>query len=857
VLQRARESAGWRAVGLAALLLVAALATLRAQEHDYVELLVELRIDRGPTANVLALEHGDTVLIATRAFLDLAKLGIDSVASGRKIAGTVQPAGTPWVIDTDVGYARSGQLDVAFDPGDAIWLDGELFTRTTVLDALFGVRCSPSVPELVVVVREANHLPVVQQLERERRRRSLAGAVSPDGIEPVTRSRRPVDGAVFDWSVSGATEDPLDATSVELGLGAQVLGGSGVVRHSERRFGGETDRLTTGSWTRVWHTTPWLRQVRLGEALGTGARPRIVRGGVVTNSPFIRPAAFDVSLLEGLLEPGWEVELYRGLQFLDYTRTDVTGRYAFDVPVLYGENPLRVIAYGPAGQVLRDRRTFEVAQERFPAGQFEYGIGGGACAYEPCDAAFNVDLRYGIDDRWTVRGGMDRFWRDSLPDLWHPYGSVAFQATRSLALFAEGVADAQVSGRIQFAPTQDFRATVGQTWFTGDVTLPLVGSQVEDSRTDASLFVRPPWLDYRTFGQVYAMRSRGETIDRDMMRAVGTARFDGARLDVGGTWERWRLRDAAAVRRTSIDVRYFQLYGGSLGWLRRTLFRGELRVDVDSGPTIVRGGIDRGIGTMLQLQLTGGWQRGVGMTLDFGFTASLRPVRVVSRNRVTPDGTRGVQSVEGSVLWESQTSRLEFADGRSLNRAGIVGEVFVDLDGDGSADPGEPRVSDVSVRIGPLAVRTDETGRFSVWDVVPFEPLVLSVDSGSVRDPLLVPATARLLVRPDPNTFTPIPVALVQTGEVSGVALIRDEGRPLAGIQVELRNLDTGQQYSATTFSDGSFYVLGVRPGRYEATVSEQAREMLSLSAQADAFEVAPSGEGAIVDGVLILADRR
>jgi hypothetical protein len=97
----------------------------------------------------------------------------------------------------------------------------------------------------------------------------------------------------------------------------------------------------------------------------------------------------------------------------------------------------------------------------------------------------------------------------------------------------------------------------------------------------------------------------------------------------------------------------------------------------------------------------------------------------------------------------------------------------------------------------------------------------------------------------------------VQTGEVSGVALIRDEGRPLPGVQVELHNLDTGDRYTTSTFSDGSFYLMGVRPGRYEATLAARVRELLSLSVQGEAFSVGPSGDGAIVEGLLILADRR
>jgi hypothetical protein len=600
-----------------------------------------------------------------------------------------------------------------------------------------------------------------------------------------------------------------------------------------------------------------VRQVRLGEALGSGARPRIVRGAVVTNSPFVRPAAFAVNPLEGILAPGWEVELYRGFEFIDYARTGADGRYLFDVPVLYGENPLEIVGYGPNGQVFRDRRTFEVAAERLPAGQFEYGVGGGACAYDLCAATLNVDLRYGIDRRWTVRGGVDRFWRDTLPDLWHPYGSVAFQATRSLALFAEGVGDAQVAGRVEYAPTQDFRLTLGQTWFTGDVTLPLIGSEFEDSRTDASLYVRPPWLDYRTYARLFATRSRGASLDRDLVGAVATVRFNGARLDVGGTHERRRLADLPTAARTTVDVRYFQTYGGSVPWLRRTLFRAELRADVDSGPVFGRVGFNRGFSNLLQLEMGVGWQRGLGALFELGITATLRPVRVVSRNRMTPEGTSGIQAVEGSLLWESSTGQLEFADGRSLGRAGIVGEVFVDANGNGVADPGESRVSNVSVRVGPLATRTDAEGRFAVWDLMPFEPLILEVDANSVRDPLWVPATPRVLVRPDPNTFTPIPVPLVQAGEVSGMVVLGADEVALRGVRVELRNRDTGDVYSTSTFSDGSFYVMGVRPGRYLATVVEGVQEILSISVRPAEFEVLPTSDGAIVEGIVIRAGRR
>jgi hypothetical protein len=75
-------------------------------------------------------------------------------------------------------------------------------------------------------------------------------------------------------------------------------------------------------------------------------------------------------------------------------------------------------------------------------------------------------------------------------------------------------------------------------------------------------------------------------------------------------------------------------------------------------------------------------------------------------------------------------------------------------------------------------------------------------------------------------------------------------------VLVELRNQDTGDVYSTTTFSDGSFYIMGVRPGRYVATVEQRVREILSLSVRPAEFDVLPTSDGAIVEGVVIRAER-
>ena len=73
------------------------------------------------------------------------------------------------------------------------------------------------------------------------------------------------------------------------------------------------------------------------------------------------------------------------------------------------------VAYGPFGEVRRFNRNYRVNGDVIPDRKVEYGLAVGACRTDACQASANLDLRYGLSSRWTVRGGVDRFWRDSLP----------------------------------------------------------------------------------------------------------------------------------------------------------------------------------------------------------------------------------------------------------------------------------------------------------------------------------------------------------------------------------------------------------------------------------------------------------
>ncbi len=89
---------------------------------------------------------------------------------------------------------------------------------------------------------------------------------------------------------------------------------------------------------------------------------------MLTNRPLTARSAFDRTRIEGDLPAGWEAEIYRNGELLGFAKSDGSQRYVFDdVQLLYGENRIRVVLYGPQGQVReRDEELLMSARTRCP-----------------------------------------------------------------------------------------------------------------------------------------------------------------------------------------------------------------------------------------------------------------------------------------------------------------------------------------------------------------------------------------------------------------------------------------------------------------------------------------------------------
>jgi hypothetical protein len=841
-------------------------AAFRAEAASDTEpepVLVELQLGRLASRTVQAFRSGSEVLVPVTELLQLAEVHYVLSPEGR-LEATLDPGNRKLIIDARRDTMSFGPHRVRVEPGFLLLREGELYVGAERLGDLLGSRFIVSWADLTVVLADPSALPIGRRAQREAAReayRRRVGGLIPERALGLERPRW--DGLVVDYSLLAPSSDVLGGGAYTLAAGADAFGGSlEVGAASVGALDAGVARIDA-SWTGVWRDSRWLKQLRLGDGLATGPTPRTVRGAILTNAPYVRPSLLGTTRYDGRLGPGWSVEAYRGSDLVGFDSTDAQGHFAIDLPVRYGENPVDLTAYGPFGEVRQFNRTYRVLSELLPARTFEYGLSGGACRSTRCSATGNLDLRYGISARATVQAGLERFWRDSLPDLSHPYAAVTVAPATAWAVEVDGAAGAFGRGVVRYEPSLDFRLTAEYTAFDRSTVAPILTPLGQRSHWQLLGFLRP--VPGQGFFYLESELDGTRTDAGATTRARVGASFQASEIRVlpYARVERTTTSGAPTVTRRFAGVNASVLprpaWGPVLGNL---LLRASLETE-QGGPGLLRlnaytFSAARTVGPGTRLEAGVSWTRGgVGATWTLLLSSYLPMLR--SYTTVTAPATGpalATQFIQGSLLWDRQNGHLRAAPGPSLERAGLVGRVFLDENGNGRYDPGEQLLPRVRVLVGSNSATTDSSGMFRVWDIVPFEPILVTVDSLTLESPLLVPAFASASIVPGPNRFRTIDLPIVQAGVVEGQ--VTRDGHGVAGVTLVLADRRSGARRPIVTFSDGAFYVLGVKPGDYELGVAPDVLDALGADVEPLRFTLAPTAQGVGRSGIeLRLTARR
>ena len=714
---------------------------------------------------------------------------------------------------------------------------------SSALSRWFGITVKPNTNGAALILESDAKLPVELAIERERRAAQIKPAKFDLSTLPQVRlPYRMWRAPALDFVVSGGvTYRANDGVRVDRSASIYAAGEIATLSYDARL---STDSKGIPSSLRVsaYRSDPDAKLLGplqathfgfgdvIGLDSGLGGTGVSGRGAVVTNRPLYNPTNFDKTRFEGDLPIGWEAELYRNGELLAFARPTGSSRYVFeDVPLLYGENQISIVQYGPQGQIRTREEMINVGEDNVPAGKTWYWAGANqpgrdVVAFHDSPDTLNlpkaqaaVSLEHGIDDRMSV-GAIARTMLDRNERLTFVEGSVR----RSIgpALVEAGAAWESGGGK---AVRARMLAKFGKVNVSGEAVIAsnfhLEGQPIRRSQKDFRLALDAPITVGRTFVSAHS--------DVRLIKYQDSSSQLEAAARLSTTLNRFNL---------ATDVRYRRQYLAN-----GPAPPGDLEVSL-----IGSGGIGnvrlRGIGTVevapetrfRTAELSAYWS--ASEHVDWEGALAYDPG--VKRARVRVSHIHRIDTMALSVIAEAATDgsvaagfNLNFSldpnHGFSLSRqplaaAGAIrAHVYRDRNDNGVRDPSEPFEKGAFVTTGTRVTEkpTDGHGTVLVGGLATYTPIVVGVDPTSLEDPNLVPKKALQVVVPRPGVPADVEIGLVGGGEIEG-AIVKNGGLGFEGLTLELLDQQGKVVTTAQTDYDGYFLFERVAYGRYAVRVA-------------------------------------
>jgi hypothetical protein len=803
--------------------------------------LLEVQLSRLARRVFKTYWAGDELLLPVASWLEFAELGHE--VAGPRISGKLEPAGTPFMLDADSSVARLGSTSLPLGAHDLKLLEGQVYGSLRLISRLFGLTAAIDRESATLLFYNPEHLPIARRMQRDQARAVQVG--SETSLPPALIYRgdqRTRSGLVLAYELRGSSQKPATTSSYDVGVGMGLAQGSAVIRG---RGVGDSPPQLEGAWSRAWPGQRWLTQLRVGDGPTSGPRPLISRGASLTNAPINRTLLVEDLPFAGTLPPDWSVEAYRAGRLVGFDSVGPSGRYSLTLPIQYGENPVDFVAYGPFGEVRTFNRTFRALPSMVPGGVLEYGVSAGACRVSRCSATANLDLGYGVSPRWTLRGGIDHLWGGERGTHFHPYAGLVATPINAVGVELEGVAGLFYRAGLRFEPSLQFRLSADYVSYadSGGTSLFLPpGTQEQLSVYGRVMPGRPGGLVFEAQG-TRTVTNMGPHIQARTGAAVQLKHLvvrpylRAERLSAaGGPIERGYL----GMQTTVLPVHSLGPVLGGL-WLQA-----EGETEVAGSPTRASVVLARNLGRAFRIEGGTRWERGLtGPIFTLSLVSQLNAVRSTSLVTAPTAGepARLDQSIGGSVVWSRGGGAFTLSSEPSLDRGGVAGRVFLDLNGNGLRDGSEPPLPGTRLLVGNRWVVADTTGQYQVWGVSPYEEILISVDSASLKSPWWVPRFAAQAVTPTPNLVRRADVPVDIGGVIEGTVVMEGTtsqslGRPLPLVLIES---SSGTRTSLESFTDGSFYWMGLRPGRYKMILEERTLKALGLGVDTLHFELLPS----------------
>ncbi len=727
----------------------------------------------------------------------------------------------------------------------------------TALSGWMDVRLKPELSTMTIRLESDRKLPFLEAIERKSRAARLRQprdaqfdlASLPQAAAPYQTWRTPsVDVQVqAQWSQRKGAHVQYEALAsgevVGLSYSARVAGSNALVPDSLRLRLYRND--PAGGLLGPLKATRFAIGDVDNQSTALSAQSAYGRGLFVSNRPLNLPSRFGVTTLRGVLPAGWDAELYRNGELRAYQADRGDGRYEFaDIELVFGDNAFDVVLYGPQGQVRHETSTLPVGLDNLPAGKTWYWAGVVdqgrdliGMARGPADPQtgwrWGVGAEHGIDRRTTIgvaynssvllgrrRNYLEGTLRRSVgPMLVELSGAQQMGAGRALR--------GETIGRLG-----GLRFAAHVLWVDGEFDSEQVGAR-QRSEMDLRLGGHVQLGGWRLPVELGARQIRSrEGVKITELLTHGSLRVSRATLTV-------ELLHRSVSGSPALTVGEAQ--GNSVALLGNTGFgrvrlRGQARFGLDGNQPgfqqaqlVVEAPVAREMTARAAYDIDGPSQR---RTMSLGFVRQFQHFALRGEGTLDNRGNLGFGLTLALSLgpdpagggWRVSRERLAQQGQASI-------EVFRDDNGDGLRQAGELAVEGVAVEAGFRHGErlTNKAGRAVIDGLLPYVPVLVSIDSGSLPDPLLRPKGQGMVVVPRPGVAAKVLLALSPTGEVEAI-LLGPDGEPQGGVTVELTDPAGHVLYQTASDFDGYVLFDSVPYGTYRLRIGTASAAALGIT---------------------------
>jgi hypothetical protein len=798
---------------------------------------------------------------------DVAYLSIPDVLDYLKIKNTVSPG-----MDSISGFFILQQATFLIEPahnqiiyqgrkfelapGAIIRTETDLYLRADYFGTVFGLNCKFNFRSLSILLTTSLDLPVIREIRQEEMRNNLSRLRGDASVDTTIGRSYPLFRlGMADWGVVATQTEQQglpeqDDNRLYLALGGVLAGGETDVAlnyDNNTPFSGNQQFF---QWRYVDNDNPGLRQVTAGRIYSPSIASIYspVIGVQFTNAPTVYRRSFGTYTLTYYSEANWVVELYMNNTLVDYAKAPAAGIYTFKVPLVYGNSLVKLRFYGPWGEELSREQNIQIPFNFLPKGEFEYTASAGIVQDSLNSRFTRVSCNYGLGERITVGTGVE-YLSSIRTGREIPFVNASLRLTSNLLLSGEYALGVRAKAVATWRLPSDFQLELDYIRYTrGQEAINY--SYLEERKAIMSFPFRSRkftlFSRFSAYQAILPMTELTPAAKYTTLEGLLSGVFFGVNTNL--TTYAWFVPQTAPYLYSNLSMA-FRLPGRFVltpqiqyEYAQRRIsdVRTELGKYVNS-----RGFFNVYYEKNIKSNFT---SAGVSMRYDFSFgLTSMSGTRVAAAVAI-------VEAASGSIIYDDQTKYLGYDKHSAVGKGGLLIEPYLDLNGNGKRDPGEPRVSGVTIRINGGVIQNntaDTTTRVAGLEA--YASYVLHLDASfeniawDIRN-----KTIRVVI--DPNEFKVLEIPVAIFGEVSGIVYKKEDSsrKPLGRIVVCFYRSDRSPAGQAITEADGSFDFAGLAPGAYTAEISPGQLEKLHLICRPWSlpFKISAKKEGDVAEGL-------